>query len=105
MFECCDDVGAGDKSLAFDCKKGLNGGGYCPPNDKEKCEKNYLDGVDIVTEYNREQAEILKAKLLEGDEESTDWFAAILIVLFSFGIVFGLGYVFYRTKCFSKPLC
>ena len=51
MFACCDALGAGDKSLAFDCKSGLSGGGYCPPNDEKECNKNYLKGIEIVDAY------------------------------------------------------
>ena len=41
MFDCCDTLSDGDLNLAFDCKKSLDGGGYCPSNDELACENNY----------------------------------------------------------------
>ena len=51
MFACCDKFANGDKNLAFDCKKGLDGGGYCPPDDEKACESNYLYGIRVVDEH------------------------------------------------------
>ena len=41
MFDCCDTLSEGDLNLAFDCKKSLDGGGYCPPDDERACTNNY----------------------------------------------------------------
>ena len=48
MFDCCDNLSGGDIQLAYDCKVGLDGGGYCPPDDEERCKKNYLTGVEAI---------------------------------------------------------
>ena len=70
MFACCDNLAEGDKNLAFDCKKGLDGGGKCPEGDEEACERNYLYGVRVVDEYNQKLLENEKTiKESEGETE------------------------------------
>lgn len=52
MFSCCDGLAKGDLSLAFDCKTSLDGGGYCPKGNKERCESNYEQGLEVVKQHN-----------------------------------------------------
>jgi len=49
MFECCEKLGEGNKSLEFDCKTELpGGGGEC--ETQEECYENYQKGVEAVFE-------------------------------------------------------
>ena len=111
MFACCDILADGDKNLAFDCKKGLDGGGYCPPDDEKACESNYLYGLRVVDEH--EQAKFEKesdsnAANAGGETEEDDavgWIAAIFLIIFVFSLAAFIAYVIIKTKCCTKPLC
>ena len=41
---------------------------------------------------------------MEGDvdeDKGEEWVAAVIIVIFTIGLIFGLSFIFIRTKCFS----
>ena len=49
MFECCTELAKGNKSLEFDCRTELPGGGEeC--TTQEECYENYSKGLQIVKE-------------------------------------------------------
>ena len=55
VFECCETLSKGEKNMEFDCKFSLNGEGYCPKDDEDRCERNYLRGVEIFEAHKAEQ--------------------------------------------------
>lgn len=111
MFSCCDQLSKGDLNLAFDCKKGLDGGGYCPPDDENRCEKNYLNGVEEVKLHELKKlkpessSDSVDAETNEDDEETIGWIATVFIFLIVIGLAFFIGYVMVKTSCCTKSLC
>ena len=111
MFSCCDQLSKRDLNLAFDCKKGLDGGGYCPPDDENLCESNYLNGVEEVKQSKLKQLNPKSSSDSDDadtnleDEGTIGWIATIFIFLFVIGVAFFIGYVIVKTSCCTKSLC
>ena len=59
MFSCCDNLAAGDKDLAYDCKTSLPGGGTC--TDEVSCKENYQEGLKVM-EYEARMKALLEKK-------------------------------------------